>query len=127
MVSFRMSASLTATSSTLATSALVLLAPTHMSPPPLVCGRYIYGNDIGRELQSPEWELLMSARPQEGPVAVLIQAEALSRISAHAGCNARTEPTHTSVGVAAVGRQGALADMEVTLPRPMIPPCWISP
>jgi hypothetical protein len=42
--------------------------------------------------------------------------EALSRISARAGCSARTEPSYASVGVAAVGRQGAQADIEVTLP-----------
>jgi hypothetical protein len=44
--------------------------------------------------------------------------EALSRISARAGCNARTEPAYTSVGAAASGRQGARADIEVTLPPP---------
>jgi hypothetical protein len=44
--------------------------------------------------------------------------EALSHISARIGCNARTEPSYTSVGVAAVGRQGARADIEVTLPAP---------
>jgi hypothetical protein len=40
--------------------------------------------------------------------------ETLSRISARAGCTARTEPSYASVGVAAVGRQGARADIEVT-------------
>jgi hypothetical protein len=43
---------------------------------------------------------------------------ALSRISARAGCIARMEPRYDSVGVAAVGRQGAHADIEVTLPPP---------
>jgi hypothetical protein len=44
--------------------------------------------------------------------------EALSRISTRAGCNARTEPSCASVGAAAVGRQGARADIEVTLAPP---------
>jgi hypothetical protein len=44
--------------------------------------------------------------------------EALSQISARAGCNVRTGPNYTSVGVAAAGCQGTQADIEVTLPRP---------
>jgi hypothetical protein len=47
--------------------------------------------------------------------------EALSHISARAGCSARTEPNYASVGVAAVGRQEARADIEVTLPLPHSP------
>jgi hypothetical protein len=42
--------------------------------------------------------------------------EALDRISARAGCTARTGLRYASLGVAAVGRQGARADIEVTLP-----------
>jgi hypothetical protein len=42
--------------------------------------------------------------------------EDLSRTSARAGCNACTEPTYASVGAAAVGRQEARADIEVTPP-----------
>jgi hypothetical protein len=37
-------------------------------------------------------------------------------VSAHKDCNARMEPSSTSVAVAAVGRQGARADIEVPLP-----------
>jgi hypothetical protein len=47
--------------------------------------------------------------------------EALSRVSAHAGCCARTKRSYTSAGVAAVGRQGARADIEMTLPEPKGP------
>jgi hypothetical protein len=44
--------------------------------------------------------------------------EALSRISARAGCSARTEPSYASLDVAAIGRPGARANIEVTLPPP---------
>jgi hypothetical protein len=42
--------------------------------------------------------------------------EALSRISVHSGYRACRAPSYTSVGVAAVKRQGRRADTEVTLP-----------
>jgi hypothetical protein len=41
--------------------------------------------------------------------------EALSRISAHLGCNLRTEPRYVSVGVAAACCQGARHDPSPTL------------
>jgi hypothetical protein len=44
--------------------------------------------------------------------------QALPPAFTYAGCNTRTEPSYTSVGVAAVGRQGARADIEVTLSPP---------
>jgi hypothetical protein len=44
--------------------------------------------------------------------------EALSRISARAGCS---EPSYTSVGVAAAGRQEPRADIQVTLYQPQGP------
>jgi hypothetical protein len=44
--------------------------------------------------------------------------EALVRISARAGSNAATEPSYTSVGVAAAGRQGARAEIEMMLAPP---------
>jgi hypothetical protein len=58
--------------------------------------------------------------------------EALGRISARGDLNARIEPTYTSIGVAAAGRQGARANIELTLTPPrgttlmnisMIHPC----
>jgi hypothetical protein len=39
-------------------------------------------------------------------------------ISTRAGCNAHAEPSNTSVGVAGAGRQGACADIDVTLLPP---------
>jgi hypothetical protein len=42
-------------------------------------------------------------------------------VRARAGCNARKEPSFTYVSIAAVGHQGARADIEVTLPPPLGP------
>jgi hypothetical protein len=50
------------------------------------------------DLQSPEWDRLRWHDYWK---------EALSRISARAGFNARTDPSYTSVGVAVVDRRGA--------------------
>jgi hypothetical protein len=75
------------------------------------CGRHIQGSDIDHA---------MSCNRLSGSRSRLHDhwKEALSRIFARTGCNARTEPIYSSVGVAAVGRQGARADIEVTLPPP---------
>jgi hypothetical protein len=93
------------------TSTLALLAATRISPPPLAYLVVIPGQRYRRrhELQSPERSRSCWRDHWK---------EALSRISARAGCTVRTEPSYTSVGVAAVGCQGARADIEVTLPPP---------
>jgi hypothetical protein len=112
--STRISASLTATSSTVATTALALPAPTRMSPPPLVFVVVTSRAAIDHA---------MSCNALSGSCSCLHDhcKEALSRVSARAGGNARTEPSHTSVGVAAAGRQGARVDIEVTRPPPHDP------
>jgi hypothetical protein len=63
------------------------------------CGRHIQGSDIARAMSCNRLSGSRSRRHDHWK-------EALSRISAHAGCNARTEPSHTSVGVAAVRGHG---------------------
>jgi hypothetical protein len=84
---------------------------TNPHAPAATYSRHVQGSDIdhvmscnrlsgGRSRRNDHWK------------------EALSRISARAGCNARTEPSYNSVGVAAAGRQGVRADIEVTLPPP---------
>jgi hypothetical protein len=83
----------------------------HVPATTCFCGRHIQGSDIDHAMSCNRLSGSRSRRHDHWK-------EALTRISARAGCNARTEPSYTSVGVAAVGRQGARADIEVTLPPP---------
>jgi hypothetical protein len=96
----------------------------HVPATTCFCGRHIQGSDIDDAMSCNRLSGSRSRRHDHWK-------DALSRVSTRAGCNARTEPSYTSVGVAAVGRQGARADIEVTLPPPhgpilldisMIPP-----
>jgi hypothetical protein len=75
------------------------------------CGRHIQGSDIDHTMSCGRLSGSRSSRHDHWK-------EAVSRISAHAGESARTEPSYASAGVAAIGRQGARASIEVTLPLP---------
>jgi hypothetical protein len=74
-------------------------------------GRHIQGSDIDHAMSCNRLSGSRSRQHDHGKGA-------LSRISACSGCSARTEPSYASVGVAAVGRQGARADMEGNPPPP---------
>jgi hypothetical protein len=75
------------------------------------CGRHIQGIDIEHAMSCNRLSESRSRRHDHWK-------EALSRISARAGCSACTEPRYASAGVAAAGRRGARADIEVALSSP---------
>jgi hypothetical protein len=83
----------------------------HITATTCFCDRHIQGKDIDHAMSCNRLSGSRSRRHDHWK-------EALSRICARAGCNARTEPSYISFGVAAAGRQGARADIEVTLPPP---------
>ena len=47
--------------------------------------------------------------------------DALSRVTARAGCSNRVEPGYNEVGTSAPGRTGSRADIEARLPPPHVP------
>jgi hypothetical protein len=80
----------------------------HVPATTCCCGRHVQGSGIDHAMSCNRLSGSRLHRHDHWK-------EALS-ISARAGCNAHTEPSYTSVGAAAAGRQGARADIEVTLP-----------